>query len=120
MAGDIPAGIIVAVGEERTSTGHIFFRLISVHLQIEFAVLVGNREHAIAMDRTSGGTEFRINNTKGVREKVDGVDQNAQRDDADENPAEQNFRMWRGTPGDGGFCGLSSHGWSDCNRKGHR
>jgi len=77
VAGDIPAGIIVAVGEERTSTGHIFFRSISVHFQIKFAVLVGNRKHAVAMDRTSGGTEFRINDTKGVGEKVDGVDQNA-------------------------------------------
>jgi len=57
VSGDVPAGILARVGEQRARTGDVFFGMDGVDLKFSFVAVVGNREDADAMNGRRGGAE---------------------------------------------------------------
>jgi len=54
VAGDVPAGILRGMGEERVRAGHVFLGLQSVHLVLGFVAFVGDSKKASAVYGTGG------------------------------------------------------------------
>jgi hypothetical protein len=78
VAGDVPAGAVVGVGEEGAGAGDVFFGMNGVDLIFHFVAFVGNEEHADAMDGGSGSSELGSGEAEMVPGEIHGIDDEKQ------------------------------------------
>lgn len=73
VADDIPARIFVDVGKQGTGARNVFFGMNLVDLVFGFVALIGNGEHADAVDRRVGHAEARNGEAQVIPGEVNGV-----------------------------------------------
>lgn len=79
MAGDVPAGLVVGVGEESAGARDVFFGMERVNLIFGFVAFVGDRKDAKPVDRGSGSAQARRSNTQVIPGEVHGIDDEEER-----------------------------------------
>lgn len=73
VADDVPTGIFVDVGKQGAGARNVFFRMNFIDLVFSFVALVGNGEHADAVDRRVGDAESRNGKAEVIPGEVDGI-----------------------------------------------
>ena len=74
VAGDVPAGFLIGVGEQGAGAGDVFFGMDFVELVFGFVAFFGNREHANPMDGGTGSAERGSREAEVVPGQVHGID----------------------------------------------
>lgn len=78
MAGDVPARILIGVGEQGAGAGDILFGMDFVDFVLGLVALVGNREHPDAVDGRVGDAESGYGQAKVIPSEVHGIDNKTQ------------------------------------------
>jgi hypothetical protein len=101
VAGDVPARILIGVGEQRAGAGDVFFRLRGIDFEIILTGLIGNSEHAGAMHGGRGASGFREELASVEQKKIGGVDEEKESDKRDKDAAKKQVGTTSGNFGVG-------------------
>lgn len=58
VTGQVPAGTVAALGENRVAAGDILFRVNGIDFVFDFVALRGDSQETDAVDRSSGWSQF--------------------------------------------------------------